>query len=63
LLPELVHSGIPIYKSGVQRFQMAAFESRDYLVYFISDLPAQQNTEIMTAMAPAVRSFLAAREL
>jgi hypothetical protein len=58
LLPELVSSGIPIYRAGVQRFEMAAIESRDYLVYFISDLPGQRNTEMMTAMAPQVNEFL-----
>jgi hypothetical protein len=58
VLPELVSSGIPIYRAGVQRFEMAAIESRDYLVYFISDLPGQRNTEMMTAMAPQVNEFL-----
>jgi hypothetical protein len=58
LLPELVASGIPIYRSGVQRFQMSAFESRDFLVYFISDLPHDRNVEVMTAMAPDIKSLL-----
>src|SRR5262249_30819102 len=35
LAPVLSDSGIPIYQSGVQRFELAAFESRDYLVYVI----------------------------
>jgi len=58
VLPELVSSGIPIYRAGVQRFEMSAIESRDFLVYFVSDLPRQQNTEMMTAMAPQVNEFL-----
>jgi hypothetical protein len=58
LLPELVSSGIPIYRAGVQRFEMAAIESRDFLVYFVSDLPRQQNTDMMTAMSPQVNEFL-----
>ncbi len=58
LMPELVSSGIPVYRAGVQRFQLAAIESRDYLVYFISDLPGQQNTEMMTTMAPQVKELL-----
>jgi hypothetical protein len=58
MLPALVHSNIPIYQAGVQRFEMSAFETRDYLVYFISDLPKQQNTNMMLALAPDVKTFL-----
>jgi len=58
LLPALVQSGIPIYQSGVQRFAINAFENGDHLVYFISDLPAQQNAEILQAMAPVVKQYL-----
>lgn len=62
MLPGLVQSGIPMYQTGVQRFQMTAFETRDYLVYFISDLPKQQNTELMLALGPQVKDFLAKLE-
>ena len=58
ILPELVQSGIPVYSSGAQRFQIAALESRDHLVYFISDLPGKQNVELMRAMAPALQQIL-----
>ena len=58
LPPALAQSGIPIYRAGVQRFQIAAFETSGHLVYFISDLPEQKNTEIMVALAPNVREFL-----
>jgi hypothetical protein len=63
VLPALVRSGIPMYQSSVQRFQMTAFETSDYLVYFISDLPKQQNTDMMLALAPGVKTFLAKLEL
>jgi hypothetical protein len=63
MLPALVHSGIPMYQSSVQRFQMTAFETGDYLVYFISDLPKQQNTDMMLALAPSVKTFLTKLEL
>ena len=58
MLPGLVQAGIPMYQSSVQRFQMTAFETRDYLVYFISDLPKQQNTDLMLALGPQVKDFL-----
>jgi hypothetical protein len=63
LLPALTQSGIPFYQTGVQRFQITAFESRDFLVYFISDLSKQQNTEMMLSMAPAIRDFLKKLEI
>ena len=62
MLPALVQAGIPMYQSSVQRFQMTAFETRDYLVYFISDLPKQQNTELMLALGPKVQKFLVSEE-
>jgi hypothetical protein len=63
VLPALTESGIPMYQSGVQRFQISAFETGDYLVYFISDLGKQQNTDLMLALAPRVKGFLAKLEL
>jgi hypothetical protein len=63
LLPALNESGIPMYQAGVQRFQISAFETTDYLVYFISDLGKQQNTKLMLALAPPVKGFLAKIEL
>ncbi len=63
MLPVLVQSGIPMYQTGVQRFQMTAFETTSYLVYFISDLPKGQNTELMLALGPQLKDFLAKLEL
>ena len=57
LLPVLMQSDIPMYQSGAARFTMTAFETRDYLVYFVSDLPQTQNTQIMRAMAPALKDL------
>jgi hypothetical protein len=62
MLPALVQAGIPMYQSSVQRFQMTAFETRDYLVYFISDLPKQQSTQMMLALGPKVKDFLVSEE-
>jgi hypothetical protein len=62
MLPALVQAGIPMYQSSVQRFQISAFETRDYLIYFISDLPKQQNTELMLALGPKVKDFLVSEE-
>jgi hypothetical protein len=63
MLPALTQAGIPMYQSGVQRFQMTAFETKDYLVYFVSDLSKQQNTDLILALGPQVKDFLAKLEL
>ena len=58
LLPVLSESGIPMYQTGVQRFEIAGFESTKHLVFVVSDLPGAKNMEILTALAPAVRELL-----
>lgn len=58
LLPALLQSDLPIYQSAAARFAITALETPKHLVYFVSDLPQQQNTRILTAMAPAVRDLL-----
>lgn len=58
LLPALVQSGLPVYRASSKNFEVAGFESRDHLVYMISDLPGQANMDQLLAMAPAVRSYL-----
>jgi len=63
MVPALTQAGIPMYQSGVGKFQIAAFETRDYLVYFISDLSLQENTRLMLAMSPQVNSLLTKLQL
>jgi hypothetical protein len=63
MLPALAESGIPMYRSSVQRFQIMAFETRDYLVYFVSDLGQQQNTDLMLALGARVKDFLGKLEV
>jgi hypothetical protein len=58
LLPALTQSGIPIYRAGVQKFHIASFESTDHLVYLVSDMGQDQNTQLMLAMAPQVKDVL-----
>jgi hypothetical protein len=58
----LSESGIPMYTAGVQRFHIAAFEIRDSLVYLISDLSEDKNSNMMLAMAPALKKFLQQHE-
>ncbi|MDX2154205.1 MAG: hypothetical protein SFV54_25925 [Bryobacteraceae bacterium] len=61
-LPAQVAAGLPLYSAAVQRFEIAAFESRQHLVYVISDMPAKQNMETMLAAAPGLKEVLAKLE-
>lgn len=47
-----------IAEASVQRFQIAAFQTHDHMVYIISDAPRQQNLAMMQAMAPSLRAYL-----
>jgi hypothetical protein len=58
LIPALTEAGIPFYQTGVQHFQVAAFESDRHLIYVISDLSQAQNMQAMTAMAPELKEYL-----
>jgi len=57
-IPSMAHSGIMVYREKAHRFNLAGFETSAYLVYVISDLPADANTTAMLAMAPEIRQFL-----
>lgn len=48
-----------IHQEGVDRFQVVAFESHDYIAYVISDLDAQENLQLAANLAPSLREFLA----
>jgi len=58
LLPILTQSGIALYGANVQRFKIAGFETRDRLVYLVSDLNGPANLDLMAAIAPGVRDVL-----
>jgi Putative zinc-finger len=59
IAPALSTAGVPVYAAAVQKFQIAAFETGEHLVYTISDLPGQRNTQVMAALVPAVKAMLA----
>lgn len=63
MIPALAQSGVPLYRAGVQRFEIASFESRDHLVYLVSDFSQQKNVEMLAALAPQLKEFLQKREL
>ena len=58
LISLLDRSEITIYGQGVERFQTAGFESRDYLAFVVSDLTREGNLKLAASLAPAVSRFL-----
>jgi hypothetical protein len=58
LLPVLSQAGIPMYSTGAKGFQVAAIESRGFLVYTVSDLSQKDNLGVLAALAPFLQDFL-----
>jgi len=44
-------AGVSLYTSGVQRFSLAGFETRDHLVYLASEMDSDQNLRTLQSMA------------
>jgi hypothetical protein len=53
-------SGVPIYQAAAQNYDVAGFETDQFLAYVVSDLGAKQNLQIADNLAPSVQQFLAA---
>jgi Putative zinc-finger len=58
LVAALKSSGIPLYKGLVERYQVAGFESRDHLVFLVSDLSEGENLQLASSLAAPVGEFL-----
>ena len=58
LAPAFQSSGVPIYQSAAQRYQVAGFEAGNFLAYVVSDLRSKTNLQIAASLAPGVREFL-----
>jgi putative zinc finger protein len=58
LSPALEASGVPIYQSAAQRYQVAGFDAGNFLAYVVSDLKSKSNLQIAADLAPGVREFL-----
>ena len=54
----LANSGLPLYAAGVQRFEIAAFETREFVAYVVSDLDRPRNLSVTAGLAPAVTAYL-----
>lgn len=59
----LTNSELPIYRAGVQRFEVAGFETHNYLAYVVSDLSQDKNLLLTASLAQDVCTFLNKVEL
>ena len=65
---QLIAGGIPLYQGNVKAFvvtsferhdyEVAGFESRDYLAYVVSDLESSTNLQIAAVFAPPLNEYL-----
>ena len=55
-------AGTPLYEARLQDYEVAGFETRDYLGFVVSNLAPQDNLQIASTFAPVVRDFLARME-
>jgi hypothetical protein len=51
-------SGVPIYRDYQEGLEIAGFESNKYLAYIVSNLDANSNLRIASALAPIVYDHL-----
>ena len=58
LTPASASSGVPIYQSAAERYQVAGFEAGNFLAYVVSDLKSKANLQIAVNLASGVREFL-----
>jgi hypothetical protein len=58
-LPPAVRTGaVPLYQAAAERYEVAGFETDDYLAFVVSDLGGKTNLLLASNLAPAVAGFL-----
>ena len=58
LVPTLTASGVRVYQAAAQQYEVAGFETGDYLAFVVSDLNTKDNLQVAGNLAPSVRAFL-----
>ncbi len=51
-------AGIPVYESRAERYQIAGFETGNYMAYVISEMSRGKNLQVAVAVAPGVSRLL-----
>jgi hypothetical protein len=47
-----------VYQAAAQRYEVAGFETADYLAFVISDQGGSHNLQIASALVPGLHEFL-----
>ncbi len=55
-------SGVSLYQANLQKHEVAAFETRDHLVYIVSEMPPAENLEVAARLAMPVKEFIGRME-
>ena len=55
-------SEMSLYTSSAQRFEISGFETRDHLIYLVSDLDPARNFSAFTAMVPEIARTIRTHE-
>ncbi len=58
LVPSLTASGVRIYQAAAQQYEIAVFETEDYLAFVVSDLNTKDNLQVAGNLASSVQAFL-----
>jgi anti-sigma factor (TIGR02949 family) len=58
LFPTMSLSGIRVYQSAAQRYEVASFDAGEYFAFIVSDLPGKTNLQIAADLAPTLQRFL-----
>lgn len=56
--PTKLASGVALYQAAAQNYEVAGFETEQFLAYVVSDLNAKSNLQVASNLAPSVRDFL-----
>jgi len=56
-------AGVPVYRDALGKYEIAGFESNNYLAYVVSNLDVQSNLNIASKVAPVVHDHLHNLEL
>jgi len=55
--------GVKLHQAQLDGFQVAGFETSQHLGFFVSGLGSQENLQIASKLAPALRNYLTRLEL
>ena len=58
MVPALQAAGVPIYSASADQFEIAGFETDEYLAYVVSNLARKGNLQIAQAVAPQLEELI-----